>query len=58
MRQTFKKYIAKFYDRKTNELYSKVIVAMNIKSARLMAYDILAQTSDDAVKVVVGLKRF
>lgn len=51
---TWKRYTAKFYDRKNNELYRKSFEAMNISQARKHAYNILAETSDDAVKVRVN----
>jgi hypothetical protein len=50
----FKKYTAKFYDSRNNELYRKTFEAISIKKARELAYNILANTSDDAVKVRVN----
>ena len=54
MIQTFKKYIAKFYDRKGNELYSQTYEALNIATARKWAYEKMVTTSDDAVRVKVN----
>lgn len=51
----FKKYTAKFYDSRNNELYRKTFEAVNIKKARELAYNIMANTSDDSVKVKVSL---
>lgn len=52
--QTFKKYIAKFYDRKGNELYSQTYEALNIATARKWAYEKMVTTSDDSVRVKVN----